>query len=214
LTYSARRVRALSSFWCVLGMLAGAGFVGSGCAQQEAASGGGASPAPGSSPASSASPSGNEAPATLKVGLVTPGKVSDNWSGLAAKGVEQVKTDLGAETLPPVESPAMAQVQSTFRDLANQGATVVFGHASEYDDAAIDAAKDAPKTYFVIMGGTKSATNVIPIQIQAQQATYLAGMLAGGMTKSNKIGLVGGIELPIIKDAFKAFENGAKAVNP
>jgi basic membrane protein A and related proteins len=208
---TSRRVRALSSFWCVLGLMGGAALVGSGCAQTETPANGAS---PGASPAANGSPAAGSAPGTLKVGLVTPGKVSDNWSGLAAKGVEQVKTELGAETLPPVEAPALAQVETTFRELANQGATVVFGHGSEYDDAAVAAAKEAPKTYFVVMGGKQTGSNVMPIQIQSPQATYLAGMLAGGMTKSNKIGLVGGTELQIIKDAFTAFEKGAKAVNP
>jgi basic membrane lipoprotein Med (substrate-binding protein (PBP1-ABC) superfamily) len=47
-----------------------------------------------------------------------------------------------------------------------------------------------------------------------EEATYLLGMLAGGMTKSNVIGVIGGMRLPVIKSTFDAFESGAKSVNP
>ena len=186
-----------------------------GCAQQETKTDAPAAP---STPGASASPTsdtGKAAGDTLKVGLITPGKISDKaWSQSAYEGLQRIKADLGAETLQPVEGPAQAQVESTMRDMANQGATLVFGHGSEYDDPAKAAASEFPKTTFVVMGGKSSGPNLVPIQLQAQQATYLAGMLAAGMSKTGKVGLVGGNEIPIIKQAFVAFEKGAKAVKP
>jgi basic membrane lipoprotein Med (substrate-binding protein (PBP1-ABC) superfamily) len=47
-----------------------------------------------------------------------------------------------------------------------------------------------------------------------EDATYLLGMAAGGMTKSNVVGLLGGMRLPVIQSTFDAFAQGAKAVNP
>jgi basic membrane lipoprotein Med (substrate-binding protein (PBP1-ABC) superfamily) len=73
---------------------------------------------------------------------------------------------------------------------------------------------DFPKTTFVVMGGKSTGANLIPIQPASGQATYLAGMVAAGMSKSGKLGLVGGNEIPIIKDAFATFERGAKAIKP
>ena len=100
------------------------------------------------------------------------------------------------------------------KDAASQGATIVYGHGSEYDDAAKKVAADFPKTFFVIMNGKSSGANLIPIQFASGQATYLAGMLAAGVSKTGKIGLVGGEEIPVVKQAFEAFTKGAKAVNP
>lgn len=184
-----------------------------GCSQQEAATNE-ATPAPATSPAGATSATPATTSGAFKVGLISPAKLSDNWGGLANQGVQKVKAELGAETLEPVEEPPLAQVESTMRDAAQQGATVVFCHGSEYDAAASKVAKEFPNTTFVVMGGKTSDTNLIPIQFASGQATYLAGMLAAGMSKTGKIGLVGGDEIPIIKDAFTAFTHGAKAVKP
>ncbi len=199
------RISAFSSV-----VLGAAALLGAGCAQQETPS-----PSP-SAPAAEASPAAPAAPTSaLKVGLITPGKVSDKaWSQSAFEGTQKIKAELGAELAPPVEGPALAQVESVMRDLAGQNCTVIFAHGSEYDDAAKMVSADFPKTTFVVMGGKSTGANLIPIQPASGQATYLAGMVAAGMSKSGKLGLVGGNEIPIIKDAFATFERGAKAIKP
>jgi basic membrane lipoprotein Med (substrate-binding protein (PBP1-ABC) superfamily) len=72
-------------------------------------------------------------------------------------------------------------------------------------------AKEFPKAFFVVVGGRTTDTNLTPIQFKAGEATYLAGMLAGGMTKTGKVACVGGSEIPIVKEAFASFEKGVKA---
>ncbi len=151
----------------------------------------------------------------LKVGLITPGKISDKgWSQSAYTGLQKIKADMSAETSQPVEEPAPAQVESVLRNLAQDDNTLVFAHGSEYDNAAKKVAVDFPKTTFVVMGGRSVGENLEPIQFAGAQGTYLAGMLAAGMTKTGKLGLIGPQEIPIIKESFAAFEKGAKAVRP
>jgi basic membrane lipoprotein Med (substrate-binding protein (PBP1-ABC) superfamily) len=147
--------------------------------------------------------------------LITPSKISDKgWGQSAYEGTQRIKQELGAELTQPVEDPPLAQVESILRDQAQQGCTIVFLHGSEYDDAAKKVATAFPKTTFVVMGGKSTGPNLIPIQFASGEATYLAGMLAGGVTKTGKVGLVGGDEIPIIKEAFVAFDHGAHAVKP
>ncbi|MDX1933347.1 MAG: BMP family protein [Capsulimonadales bacterium] len=191
-------------------------LIAAGCAQQEPApSPSAGSPTAAASPASPDASAGTTATGALKAGMIVPGQISDRaWSGPANDGLQRVKTELSAEVLPAVESPALAQVEKVLRDLAGQGCTIVYAHGSEYDDAAKTAADQFPNTTFVVTGGKSVGKNLKPIRFASGQATYLAGMLAGGMTKTGKIGLVGGPEIPIIKEAFQAFENGAKAVRP
>ena len=151
----------------------------------------------------------------FKVALVTPSPVSDKgWGASANEGIEKIKTELSATATPPVESPAPAEYASSFRNLAQDGATIVYGHGSEYDDAVKGIAAEFPKTTFVVMGGRAVGVNLVPIQFQAGQATYLAGMVAAGMSKSGKIGCIGPVKIPIIEDAFKSFTKGAKSVKP
>ena len=62
--------------------------------------------------------------------------------------------------------------------------------------------------------GSRAAGNVAPLIFKLEEASYLAGMVAGGLTRSGILGFVGGIELPPIKAAYEGWVNGAKAVNP
>ena len=189
-------------------------LLAAGCAQQEATNTSATTPANGSAGTASA----NFPPAptgTMKVALVTPSKISDKgWGATAWAGIQKIKTQLNAEVTPAVEEPALAQVEGILRNLAQEGSHVVFLHGSEYDEAAKKVAPDFPQTTFVVMNGRAVAANVTPIQFEAGQSTYLAGMLAAGMSKSGKLGLVGPNEIPIIKTVFGSFEKGAKAVNP
>lgn len=185
-----------------------------GCAQQNTAAGTGGGTTASPAVSASSSPASGEK-VVLKVALITPGKISDKgWSQSAYDGQQKIKMELSAEISPPVESPALADVASVFQNQAQAGNTVIFAHGSEYDAAAKTVAADIPKTTLVVMGGRSLAPNLMPIQFDSGQATYLAGVVAGGMTKTNKIGLVGAQKIPIIVDAFSAFEKGVKATNP
>ncbi|WP_394794256.1 BMP family protein [Armatimonas sp.] len=181
------------------------GLLFTGCAQQEPAKDTASTPTTATAP--------SEAISSLKIGLITPGKINDKgWSQLASDSVEKIKGEIaGTETVPAIEDPGQANVAGAARDLAKKGCNLIFFHASEYDDAAATVAKEFPKTYFVVVGGRSTGANLTPIQFQAGEATYLAGMLAGGMTKTGKVACVGGSEIPIVKEAFASFEKGVKA---
>jgi basic membrane lipoprotein Med (substrate-binding protein (PBP1-ABC) superfamily) len=151
----------------------------------------------------------------MKVALITPGPVSDKgWSASAFDGVKRIEKELGATLTPPVEGPEPASVAGELRRLAQAGNHLIFVHASEYDDAAKQVAADFPKTTFVVVGGRSAGRNLTPLQFQSGEANYLVGMLAGGMTKTGKIGAVGASEIPIVKAGFDAFARGAKAARP
>jgi basic membrane protein A len=187
-----------------------------GCAQKENTSSASGTPDGGATPAATSQASPPPAPeGTMKVALVTPSKISDKgWGASAWAGVQKIKSELGAEVAPAVEGPSLAQVEGILRNLAQDGNNVIFLHGSEWDDAAKKVAPDFPKTTFVVMNGRSSGPNLTPIQFEAGQSTYLAGMVAAGMTKTGKLGLVGPNEIPIIKQVFSSFEKGAKAVKP
>ena len=187
-------------------------FALTGCAQKEA---------PATSGAGSAAPTATAAlpPAAptgaFKIGLITPSKITDAaWSGPANDAVQGMKNSLGAEPTPTIESPGKADVEGAIQKLADSGDQLIFLHASEYDVPAKSVAAKFPKTTFVVVGGRSVAPNLTPIQFAPGEATYLAGMVAAGMSKSGKIGCVGGDEIPIIKEAFASFEKGAKSVKP
>ena len=152
--------------------------------------------------------------ATFRVALLTPGPVSDqSWNAGAYQGLMRIKDSLGAQ-VSHIQTKTPAEFDENFRQYGAQGYTLVFGHGFEYQDAARRVAPEYPKTIYVTTSGTTSGANLAGMTFAFADASYLAGELAAAMTKSNKIGVIGGQELPPVVESFKAFEQGARATNP
>jgi len=157
-------------------------------------------------------------PATgaFRVGLITPGSIADAaWNSGAYAGLDIIRDSLQAE-VSHVEARTPSEQQEALRAYAEQGYDLVFGHGFEFQGPAERIGDQYPRTIFVVTSGERvsAAGNVVPMVFGIEEATYLAGMVAGGMTKSNKIGFVGGIELPPIKRGYEGWLKGARAVNP
>ena len=155
-------------------------------------------------------------PDMFKVGMLLPGSISDQgWNALAHDGLKAIETELGAE-ISYVESLTPADWEADFRSYAGQGYDLIFGHGYEYQEAAIRVAQDYPEIVFITSAGASGAIreNVSPIVFRLEQATYLLGMISGMMTQTDKIGIIGGQDLPSGRSTFMAFEGGVKSVNP
>ena len=155
-------------------------------------------------------------PETFKVGMLLPGSINDQgWNALAHDGLTAIRAELGAE-IDYVESLTPDVWEADFRAYAMDGYHLIFGHGYEYQEAAIAVARDYPEIIFITSAGASGAIreNVSPIVFRLEQATYLLGMIAGLMTQTDKIGMVGGQELPSGNSVFMAFEGGVKSVNP
>lgn len=157
---------------------------------------------------------GTSTASSFKVALLTPGSVSDqSWNGGAYRGLLAIRDSLGAQ-ISNIQTKTPAEFDENFRQYGAQGYALVFGHGFEYQDAARRVAPEFPKTIFVTTSGATSGTNLAGMTFGFADASYLAGMLAASVTKSNKIGTIGGQALPPVVESFKAFEQGAHAVNP
>jgi len=153
-------------------------------------------------------------PQAMKVGLLTPGSVNDGgWNAIAYEGLQQIHKQLGAE-VSNQETKTPAEIDEGFRSYGVKGFDLAFGHGFEFQDAAIKAGKQYPKTIFITTSGSSIAPNVSPMVFQLEQATYLLGVIAARESKTGKAGLVGGINLPSIASTFLAFKAGAQSVNP
>lgn len=158
---------------------------------------------------------GTEKPSdTFKVALLTPGPVSDkSWNGGAYAGLMAVRDSMGAE-VSHIQTKTPAEFDENFRQYGAKKFDLVIGHGFEFQDAALRVAPDFPGTVYVTTSGTGVAKNVAGVEFAFEESSYLAGMLAGRMTKSNMLGVIGGTELPPVKRSFEAFSAGAQAVNP
>ena len=150
----------------------------------------------------------------FKVALVTTGPISDQgWNAGAYKGLLTIRDSLGAR-VSNVQTQTPAEIDENFRQYGVQGYSLVFGHGFEYQDPAIRVAPSFPKTAFVTTSGTKTASNVAGVAFAFSDGAYLAGIVAGAASHSGVIGAIGGTQLPPVVAAFKAFEAGARSVNP
>src|SRR5438105_8986836 len=150
----------------------------------------------------------------MRVGLLTPGSVNDNgWNAIAYEGLQRIHRQLGAE-ISHQETKTPAEFEEGFRSYGAKGFDLAFGHGFEFQDAALKAGKQYPKTTFITTSGSSVAPNVSPMVFQLEQATYLLGVIAARESKSGKAGVVGGIKLPSIASTFLSFRAGARSVNP
>lgn len=154
------------------------------------------------------------APPAMKVGLLTPGSVNDGgWNAIAFEGLQQIHKQFHAE-ISHQETKTPAEADEGFRSYGAKGFDLVFGHGFEFQDAALKAGKQYPKTIFITTSGSSVAANVSPMVFELEQATYLLGVIAARESRTGKAGVVGGINLPSIASTFLAFKAGAQSVNP
>jgi basic membrane protein A and related proteins len=150
----------------------------------------------------------------FRVALLTPGPISDqSWNGGAYQGLLRVRDSLGA-SISHIQTKTPAEFEEQFRQYGAQGYDLVIGHGFEFQDAARRVGPDFPHTVYVTTSGTTYGGNVAGIAFAFADASYLAGILAGRMTHSDTVGVIGGTELPPVKESFEAFARGAKSVNP
>lgn len=135
------------------------------------------------------------------------------WNAAAFDGLQLIKKNLGADTAL-VQTTSPADFEDAFRDFAGRGFDVIFAHGFEYTDLALKVARLFPKTEFVVTSGSAAAANVASLTFRIEEAAYVEGVLAGGVSKSGVVGAIGGIELPSIKLTFDGFRHGFTSVRP
>jgi len=149
----------------------------------------------------------------FKMGLLSPGSVNDQgWNSIAYSALKRVEKELDAEIAYVELQQDPASYEKAFRDFASQGYQMILGHGFEFQDPALVVAKDYPNTYFFISSSRVHEGNVTGLNTASDQPFYLMGIISAKMC--NAAGLIGGMEIPPISEAFIGFINGAKSINP
>ena len=151
-----------------------------------------------------------------KVAMICDSSISDGGWGAAcynamvtaaeAHGWEHMYTD-------SIEVSAYVESMTSYCAL---GYDMIFAPGNQYSDAVKEVAAEYPDVYFAVLNGnealpTDNITSVLP---NADQIGYLAGAMAGLMSKSNTLGFIGGMELDTTKAKLAGYEAAAKALNP
>lgn len=152
-------------------------------------------------------------PKDVKVALVLPGSANDKgWNQEAYDGLEKIK-DLGCETAYS-ENVQASDYETIFRGYADQGFNVVFGHGTEFEDAAEKVAEDYPDTIFCITSSDISQDpNVCSLLNLNNEQGFIAGVVAALATESKKVAAIGGMEIPSVQSYIMGFEQGVEYVD-
>lgn len=155
-----------------------------------------------------------QAQAKLKVAAIYTVPFEQQWVSRIHKALKAAEAR-GEIEYKASENVANADYERVMREYANGGNQLIVGEAFAVEAAARKVAKDFPKTAFLMgSSGKPQAPNFSVFDNYIQEPAYLSGMLAGGMSKSNQIGLVGGFPIPEVNRLMHAFMAGAKETNP
>ncbi|WP_412778354.1 BMP family ABC transporter substrate-binding protein [Thalassospira lucentensis] len=153
----------------------------------------------------------------VKVGFVYVGPIGDHgWSYRHDIGRQAIEKELGdAASTSYVESvPEGADAERVIRQMAQTGHNLIFTTSFGYMNPTEKVAKQFPNVKFEHATGYKRADNLSTYAARFYQGRYVAGVIAGKMTKSNTIGYVGSFPIPEVVRGINAFMLGAWSVNP
>lgn len=152
----------------------------------------------------------------LKVGFIYVGPIGDyGWTNAHEVGRKKLQAAYGdrIETFY-VESVPEGQVEPFIDKLVRGGANVVFTTSFGFMDGTLAAAKRYPNVIFAHASGFKRAPNMATFMADFYQVYYLNGLMAGALTKTNKLAYVGAFPIPEVKRHLGAWALGVRAVNP
>ena len=184
-----------------------------GCGKKEEAPNAAAPAAPAASVAAAAPPKAEP----LKIAFAYVGPVGDaGWTYAHDQGRKAVEAEFGdkVKTSYVENVPEAADAERVIRQMVSEGNKLIFGTTFGYMDPMMKVAADTKDVKFEHGTGFKTADNMRTYDSRTYEGAYLAGIVAGGMTKSNTLGVVGSIPIPEVIRNINSFTLGAQSVNP
>jgi basic membrane protein A len=192
-----------------LSALAATALVGCGKKETPAA-------APASAP-TAAAPAAAPKAEPLKIAFAYVGPVGDGgWTFAHDNGRKAVEKEFGDKVVTSfVEKvPESADAERVIRDMVGQGNKLIFGTTFGYMEPMLKVAADSKDVKFEHATGYKQADNLRTYDSRTYEGAYMAGVIAGKMTKTNTLGVVGSIPIPEVVRNINSFTLGAQSVNP
>lgn len=151
----------------------------------------------------------------FKIGMVTDvGGVHDkSFNQSAWEALEDLTAKTGAST-KYLESKGDADMEPNLNKFVKDGYNLTWGIGFLFNDALTKVASENPEAKLAVIDSVIEAPNVASITFAENEGSFLVGVVAGLMTKTGKIGFVGGMEIPVIKKFEAGFKAGVAAVKP
>ncbi|HET9957368.1 MAG TPA: BMP family ABC transporter substrate-binding protein [Polyangiaceae bacterium] len=152
----------------------------------------------------------------LKIGFAYVGPVGDaGWTFAHDRGRKEIEAEFAGKVKTTfVENvPEAADAERVFRDLVDQGNRLIFGTTFGYMEPILSVASEAKDVRFEHATGYKTSGNVRTYDARTYEGAYLAGVIAGAMTKTNTLGVVASIPIPEVIRNIDSFTLGAQSMN-
>ena len=180
-----------------------------GCGKKEEAA-----PAPVAAPTEAPAPAAAE---PLKIAFVYIGPVGDGgWTFAHDNARLELQKTFGDKIVTSFaeDIPDSADAERVIRDMVGQGNKLVFGTTFGYMESMVKVAADHKDVKFEHATGYKTADNLRTYDSRTYEGAYLAGVVAGQMSKTGTIGVVGSVPIPEVVRNINSFSLGAQSVNP
>ncbi|WP_326754411.1 BMP family ABC transporter substrate-binding protein [Streptomyces hirsutus] len=143
------------------------------------------------------------------------GKGDQSFNDAAYAGLQKAEKEFGYKTadIEPTEGETDADKEQRLSTLARQGYNPVIGVGFAYGPAMTAVAEKYPDTTFGIVDSVVEGKNVASLVFAEEQASYLAGVAAAKATKTDVVGFIGGVDIPLIHKFRAGFEQGVKATD-
>jgi basic membrane protein A and related proteins len=147
----------------------------------------------------------------LKIGLLCTGSVTDGgWNQLAKEALDQVKREMQAEVVV-LQKVTQDKAGDELRTFAADGFHLVIAHGYEYLTPATEVAATTPMK-IVVSGADVARPGIVTLDFDVSQASYQLGVIAGTLSKTGKLGFIGGAPFPSVKACYRGFLAGARSV--
>src|SRR4030095_11785032 len=150
----------------------------------------------------------------IHVGIVFDigGKDERSFNAARWEGVQRAAKDLPI-VLRDIEPGTPNAIEPAMRAFAEQNYDLIIGVGFAQAPIMESVAKDYPNIHFAIIDGVSQLPNVASLVFKEHEGSYLVGMLAAKTSKTNVLGFVGGMDIPLIHRFEKGYEEGAKSIN-
>ena len=149
-----------------------------------------------------------------KIGVLLSdtGLGDESFNDSAFRGLEKARDELGI--LFDYREAPDGDFQSPLEELSQQGNDLVIGLGFSVQEAIEKTAEKYPEQQYLLIDGVSEMENVTSITFKEHEGSFLVGMVAAMISQNQKLGVIGGADVPVIHRFEKGFEQGAKYINP
>ncbi|MBM7604092.1 transcriptional activator of comK gene [Metabacillus crassostreae] len=138
-----------------------------------------------------------------KVGLLVPETIDDKvWGSKGYKGLLKIQSEFGVDVFYKEGMNEDEEIRSAIEEFQEEDVNLIFGHGSEYANYFNTVSKEFPDIHFVLFNGKAVGENVTSLNFEAHAMGFFGGMVAGEMTKTNKVAVLAAFEWQPEVDGF------------